>query len=104
LANTRNTHASNESMLLRAAGEASYAKLAVAINHDASYVTRFFQDQQKVSLSELLMMLDVCGLAMTREDPDNQVIPSAELEALRLFARKGLEASYTAGQLLRDAV
>lgn len=101
-ASSRNLRAINEPVLLRAAGEATYARLAVAINHDASYITRFFQDQQKISLSEVLMLLDVCGLTLTRDDPENQTIPTAELEALRLFALKGMQASYTAGALLKE--
>ena len=93
---------SNESTLLRAAGDVTYSRLAVAVNHDASYISRFFADQQKVHLSEVLTMFEVAGLALVRESSDTVTLDRRELDALVLLARKGLESAYRVGQMIDE--
>jgi hypothetical protein len=92
----------NESVLLRAAGEATYSRIALAIGHDASYVTRFFRNEQKISLDEALTLLEVCSLQLSAGG-DGVVLTRQELDALVLLARKGLESAYTAGDLIDAA-
>ncbi|HEX7718423.1 MAG TPA: hypothetical protein VF389_01335 [Woeseiaceae bacterium] len=53
---------SNNTALLRASQETGYAAIGRAVQHDKSWVTRFFSDEARINRAELLHWLDACGL------------------------------------------
>jgi YesN/AraC family two-component response regulator len=64
---TRNFVQKNQSVLLRAVADATQAKVAEAMGgKDASYVSRFFKGEQKISCDEMCALLESCGLALHR--------------------------------------
>lgn len=96
--NTRKLYAQNEGVLLRAIADVTQKHVGEAINHDASFVSRFLKGEkgppppQKISLEELLGILESTGLKLVPAADDEVCISRQEYESLKLFARKGLES------------
>jgi hypothetical protein len=92
---TRTFVQKNQTVLLRAVADATQAKVAEAMGgHQSSYVSRFLncdkagKDCQKISLDEMLAMLDVCGLALHRMGDADVIVAREEWDAMVVLAKK----------------
>lgn len=96
-ANTRKLYTQNEGVLLRAIADVTQKFVGEAINHDASFVSRFLKGEkgtppQKVSVEEMLGLLEAANLKLVPASDDEVCISRMEYESLKLFARKGLDS------------
>jgi hypothetical protein len=91
-ANTRQFVAKNQSVILRAVGDATQAKVGAAMGHDAGYVSRFLKGEQKISFDELLVLVDVCGLAVHRLSEDDMIVSRNDWRMYLTLAKRHMEA------------
>ena len=88
---TRKFVAKTESVILRSISDVTQTKVAEAIGHDAGYVSRFLSGGQKIAFSELLTILETCGLAVHRLSESDVVIPREEYDWMCVAVRKYAE-------------
>ena len=90
-AKTRKFVAKNESVILRAISDTTQTKVAEAIGHDAGYVSRFLSGQQKCTFSEVLTILETCGLAVHRLSDSDVVLSREDYDWMTVAVRKYAE-------------
>lgn len=89
---TRNFVQKNQTVILRAVADATQAKVAEAMDgKDASYVSRFFKGDQKITYDELLKMLDACGLALHRIAENDLIVSEEDWRGMVRLAKKYME-------------
>lgn len=94
---TRNLYEHNESQILQQVAIIGQTDIGLAIGHDKSYVSRFFNSECKLGKEEFLKMLDVLGLRLASVTDEEVTLPKAEHDALVTFASKAINS------LLRNA-
>lgn len=67
------------------------SRLAEAMGISRSRFGRMFHEEDGWTLEEVGAACEHLGLRLTKDDPDIITIDRREYEALRLFARRGLE-------------
>ncbi len=82
-----------ESVILRRAGEAGHAKVAVALGKDASTVSRIFAGAVGVSIHDMQAFFDAMGLCVSEIGGETVVISRQKYEALMVLARESLRFS-----------
>lgn len=88
-ANTRNFVVKNQTVLLRAISDVTQAKVGEAMGGKyASYVSQFLAGEQKISLDELLAMLEVCNLALHRVSEADLIVPRDEWRCMVRIAQR----------------
>lgn len=92
MTNARKFVAKNESVLLRAVADTKQTTIADAIGHDSSYVSNFLKGTQKLTLSEVLAMLDVCGMALHRMSESEVLVPRDDLATYIKLAKRHMAA------------
>lgn len=96
---SRTTQSLNLATLLRAIADTGQPDIGIAVGHDRSWVSRFQNDHGRITLDEMLKLLDACGLVLVRQENELVSLPKDEHQALVTFAAKGLEAYRSAGNL-----
>lgn len=91
-ANSRQFVAKNQSIILRAVGDATQAKVGAAMGHDAGYVSRFLKGDQKISADEMLTLLDACGLAVHRLSEDDMIVSRDDWKMYLTLAKRHMES------------
>ena len=79
---TRTAHANNAA-LLRASTDIGFSAVGAAVNHDKSWVSRFFSDQALVSRAGLMAWLDACNLRIVTPNADSAASNSASAALLK---------------------
>lgn len=74
----------NKGAMLRAAQDAGYSVVGRACGHEKSWLSRFFSGECRISMPELLAMLDAMGLHVTQGDAERE----DDTEILSLLLRK----------------
>lgn len=74
----------NKGAMLRAAQDAGYSVVGRACGHEKSWLSRFFSGECRISMPELLAMLDAMGLHVTQVDAERE----DDTEILSLLLRK----------------
>lgn len=93
LTNTRQFVAKNQAVLLRAVADMTQAKVGEAMGgHDASYVSRFLKGEQKITLDEMLALLDVCGLAVHRLGEADMIVSRDDWKMYLTLAKRHMES------------
>lgn len=75
---------SNCTNLVRATQDVGYAAVAKATGHDKSWITRFFQEESRANLPEIMCWLDAVGLRITPADVERE----DEADLLQILLRK----------------
>jgi len=86
IADTRNT----EALILRRLATVKNQVVGEAIGHDDSHVSRIAANERGIRLRELEAFFKALGLRVIECDGATVTLPADELDALKLFARKGL--------------
>lgn len=92
---SRKFTASNHATLLRSIADVTQSSIGEACGHDTSWVSRFLSGQNKLTMNELISMLDAAGIRLSREIDNEVMLPEDEYQALVTFASKAFNA-YTA--------
>ena len=87
----------NNGALLSASLDVGYAAVSAATHLDKSWVSRFFQDQSRLSRPELLHWLDAANLRLVHrsaevEHSDTVTIGAEEYKSLLHFAQLGIKS------------
>lgn len=72
--------------------EAGLTPLGRAIGHDHTYLSRWRKGEQGIKFSDLMTLLDACGLKLVTAGPDMRVIAEEDYRTLLNLANKGLRA------------
>lgn len=70
--------------LIRATQDVGYAAIAKAVGHDKSWITRWYGEESRANLPEVLRFLDACGLRIVPADGERE----EESELMQILLRK----------------
>lgn len=79
-----------QSLILRRLATVKNATVAKAIGHDEGHISRISSGERGLRIGELDAFFTTLGLRLIECDGDVSSLPSDELAALRLLARKAL--------------
>lgn len=78
----------NETVILRAISDATQARVADAMGgKQASHVSRFLSGEQKFSWEEVLILLDVTGVACHRVSEKCLIVPQSDWAERTKFSK-----------------
>lgn len=92
MTNARKFVEKNEAVLLRAIADTKQTTVGDAIGHDSSYVSNFLKGTQKFTLSEVLAMLDACGVALHRMSEDDMIVSRDDWKMYLTLAKRHMES------------
>lgn len=85
------THSSLEGLILRRLAAVKNSTVAAAIRHDEGHVSRIASGERGLRLAELGPFMAALGLRVVEcDNAQVSTLPSDELAALRVLARKAL--------------